>query len=173
MLSLLISQDTALYSSVTVLLFSQKKAAMSSSPQVVGTTAGVLNIDPSGGTNYNIPIQTPEGIAGIKPSVSLNYSSHAGNGSMGLGWSLNAGSAITRCGKTLYHDGETASISLDAGDRFCLDGHRLILISAHNYGAPGSRYKTEIDNFSYIEAVSGTTGDPDCFRVVGKDGSLK
>lgn len=52
----------------------------------------------TGGTNVNIPIQTPPGRNGIAPNLSLSYSSGRGNSWIGLGWDLSLG-AIQRSTK--------------------------------------------------------------------------
>jgi hypothetical protein len=61
----------------------------------------------------------------------LDYSSLAGNGILGVGWSLGGVSAITRCAATIEQDGISGSraIKLTNADRFCLDGQRLMLVS--------------------------------------------
>ncbi len=69
----------------------------------VDLTAAVLKgkAGVSGGqASYQIPIDLPPGRNGIRPKVSLSYNSQSGNGIAGVGWSLNAGSAISRCGAT-------------------------------------------------------------------------
>jgi hypothetical protein len=60
----------------------------------VGSTEGVFNVSDLGGANYTIPIKVPEGIGGVQPSLSINYSSQGGNGIMGMGWSLSSGASI-------------------------------------------------------------------------------
>ncbi|TQV70787.1 hypothetical protein FKG94_20905 [Exilibacterium tricleocarpae] len=138
----------------------------------VGAIAGQFRVDESGSATYTIPIATLAGTAGVAPQISLNYSSQTGNGLLGKGWSLGGLSAITRCRQTLQQDGMAAPITWSDGDRFCLDGKRLLLTSAGAYGSVGSTYKTEIDSFAKITAIGGTAGDPDHFKVERKDGSV-
>jgi RHS repeat-associated protein len=137
----------------------------------VGTTGGQFRVDESGAATYTIPINLPEGVAGVKPQVALGYSSGGGNGIAGLGWSLSGLSAIARCRQTLSQDNNPQPITWSQTDRFCLDGQRLILISG-SYGAANSTYKTEIDSVIEVKAIGGTTGHPEKFEVKAKDGSV-
>jgi RHS repeat-associated protein len=137
----------------------------------VGTVAGEFRVDESGGANYTIPFQLPQGTAGVTPQVSLNYSSGAGIGILGKGWSLNAFSSISRCRQTLSQDGVAKPITWTAEDRFCLDGQRLILV-AGTYGAAGSTYKTEMDSFVTITAIGTVSDGSGYFKSVAKDGSV-
>src|SRR4051794_11734159 len=98
----------------------------------------------------------------MQPELSLSYSSGAGDGSLGMGWSVGgAGSVITRCGSTLDTDGKTSGVHFDAGDRFCLDGQKLINtgiivpttqgpLPSGEYGADQTQYRTESDGFAQI-----------------------
>jgi len=134
-----------------------------------GRTQGSFDISSSGAASYTIPIWTPPGPNGLTPSLSLSYSSQAGNGIAGIGWNLNAASSIERCGRTQHQDSHAAAVDLSMGDRFCIGGNRLRL-SSGSYGAPGSVYFTEIADFSRITA-SGTAGNgPDHFTVEAKNG---
>ena len=140
---------------------------------VPGHTPGEFSVSPSGSANFRVPIAVPPGVAGLVPSVALNYSSQGDVGIAGLGWSLDASSAVTRCPSTRSTDGAYGSVTLTASDRFCLDGQRLILVSG-TYGAAGSEYRTEIDQFSRIVANGAAAGDaangPQSFTVRTKDG---
>lgn len=142
-----------------------------SSSELVGVTDGVFRVDESGAAGYSIPLALPEGTAGVAPQLSVNYSSQGGNGLLGKGWSLGGVSSITRCRQTLAQDGLAGTIGLNQQDRFCLDGHRLVLMSGR-YGAPGSTYKTEIDSFARVRAIGGSDGHPNAFSVEGRDGSM-
>ena len=139
-----------------------------------GSTAGEFNVTEAGAATYSVPIALPDGVAGVKPSVGLAYSSQQGDGIAGYGWSVSAGASITRCRQTLYQDGKAMPMLLSETDRFCLNGQRLVLTnSTDTYGAPNTVYKTEIDNFQLIKSVGGTLGNPDHFIIIGKDGSLQ
>lgn len=63
------------------------------SPIVPGANVGYLpanwSISPSGQFTYTIPLDVPQGRAGMQPKLSLNYSSDVGNGLLGLGWSVS------------------------------------------------------------------------------------
>ena len=120
------------------------------SGNVVGSLDGVVNIGAMGGLNYTIPIELPKGINGMQPNISIVYSSQGGNGLLGWGWDLGAGSRITRTGQTIYHDGQLTAANLTKNDRFVLDGQRLMVVDG-DYGMPGSEYKTENDCMSKIK----------------------
>lgn len=132
---------------------------------------GKFRVDESGAATYNIALDVPEGTAGVAPQLSLNYSSQASVGVAGLGWSLGGIEGVQRCRQTLVQDGEAKPLTWSENDRFCLNGSRLLVVSG-NYGAPGSKYKTEIDSGVLVTAVGGTTGLPDYFEMTAKDGSI-
>ncbi|MCB9771472.1 MAG: VCBS repeat-containing protein [Candidatus Omnitrophica bacterium] len=51
-----------------------------------------LDVDPSTGTAaLTIPIDIPQGRAGIQPNLTLLYNSSGGNGMLGMGWNLELG----------------------------------------------------------------------------------
>ncbi len=99
-----------------------------------------------GSASYSIPVFVPPGRAGIQPSVSLNYSSTSGNGIAGVGWSLSAASAISRCGNTVAQDGFTKGVNYALTDKLCLNGSRLVQVD-DLYLVSGAThvYRTEID----------------------------
>ena len=136
----------------------------------VATLSGEFRVDESGAATYSLPISLPAGAGGVSPQVALSYSSAAGSGSMGIGWALQASSAISRCRKTYETDSVNASVNLNNEDRFCLDGQRLILVSGV-YGAANSEYRTELDSQTRIIANGVSGNGPDHFTVEKVDGS--
>ncbi|MFC7286536.1 SpvB/TcaC N-terminal domain-containing protein [Herminiimonas glaciei] len=89
------------------------------------TTLGQFSVNESGAATYTIPITIPPGIGGIEPKLALSYNSQAGNGLLGVGWSLSGLSAIGRCPQTMAQDGKRGGVKLDNDDRYCLDAQRL------------------------------------------------
>lgn len=159
---------------------------------VVGTTAGTFTVGEGGAATYSIPIQVSPGVNGLQPNLSLNYSSQAGNGHLGVGWSLGGLSSITRCPKTIATDGVKEGINYDSdpnNDAFCMDGQRLIVTRGrtdtgltNNYtdpatGSPVSEtvweteFRTEVESYSRILAYQewGFKG-PTRFLVKSKSG---
>lgn len=137
-----------------------------------GTTSGSFRVDESGSATYSIPIVTAAGTAGVAPQVSLNYSSGAGNGIAGMGWSIGGMSAIVRCKQTYDQDRNPMPITWSSTDRFCLDGQRLLLEnSSQTYGAANTKYRTEVDNGAIVTIHGSISGEPDYFEVQRKDGS--
>jgi hypothetical protein len=122
-----------------------------------------------GGT---IPIHLPPATGGLAPSLAITYSSHSPNGLLGLGFSLQGLSAVTRCGENFAQDGVRGGVHYDANDRFCLDGQRLVPVSGSyaNYGADGTEYRTELDSFSQIISHGTTGSGPTYFTVKTKSG---
>ncbi|MEO6176386.1 MAG: polymorphic toxin type 50 domain-containing protein [Flavobacterium circumlabens] len=144
----------------------------------VGTTTGELNVSPTGGALYSIPISAPPGINGVVPRLNLTYNSQGGNGSAALGWNIGGVSAITRIPSTKFHDGTIDPVDFDGLDRYALDGQRLVVKNGTGmaYGANGTVYETE--NFSNIKITSygvhpnGAAYGPAYFVVEYPDGSV-
>jgi YD repeat-containing protein len=140
----------------------------------VGTAPGQFSVSPTGAATYQIPIDVPPGVNGLKPSLALLYNSQAGNGLLGQGWSLSGLSVISHCPQTLDQDG-VALLPQDSDqtsnpDRLCLDGQRLVLISG-TYGQLNSTYRTEIDSFRVVKINQGTSSSgPASFTVVDRAG---
>ncbi|HET7586778.1 MAG TPA: SpvB/TcaC N-terminal domain-containing protein, partial [Gammaproteobacteria bacterium] len=124
----------------------------------VGAIPGHFSVTPTGAATYSIPFDLPPGIGGLTPHLGLAYSSAAGNGLAGYGWSLAGFSAISRCAKNLSADGKVTAVTFTSEDRFCLDGNKLRR-KVGTYGANGSTYRTEHETFSRITSyTSGGTG---------------
>ncbi|TDR47756.1 RHS repeat-associated protein [Tahibacter aquaticus] len=137
----------------------------------VGALAGEAGVSGGAGT-YSVPIAVPPGRNGMAPSVGLSYNSRGGNGVAGLGWSLDAGGAVTRCPRTLDQDSTARGVRMDGDDRLCLDGQRLVaIVGTGAYGAAGTGYRTEIDSFAkVVQSGAGLASGNVCFTVEYKDG---
>ena len=138
--------------------------------ELAGSFSGKLNIN-QGQASYRIPIEVPLGIRGLQPELSVLYHSAAGNGLLGVGWTLGGLSAISRCHRSIAQDGAKGGIHYDANDRYCLDGQRLVLVKG-TYGADGSEYRTEIDSYQKIVAVGQHGSGPAHFEVRTKSGRI-
>jgi hypothetical protein len=139
----------------------------SSQDAVVGSIPGQFAVSPTGAATYTIPIECPPGINGMQPNIALVYNSQGGNGIAGWGWNLSGVSAITRTGKTLYHDNAIATVQLTTADNLMLDGQRLILVNGSNL-TNDAKYRTEIETYSDItcKTINGYL----YFEVRTKDG---
>jgi hypothetical protein len=129
---------------------------------VAGSTPGSFRVTEGGAAEYRIPIRVPPGIAGMEPRLALVYNSQAGNDLLGMGWHLEGLSEIRRCPQTLAQDSFHGGVNLDADDRFCLDGERLILTSGGAYGAGATEYRTERERFSRVQASTATVAYARC-----------
>lgn len=136
---------------------------------VVGSTGGVFDVSDLGSASYTIPINVPNGVGGMQPSISLNYNSQGGNGIMGMGWSLSAVSAITRVPNNIYNDKKVTGVQLNAEDRFAIDGNRLIVTNM-NYGEPTSEYHTELESYRTVTANGQLGTGPSSFTVKDAEG---
>lgn len=95
---------------------------------------GSSSSDQQGAYIYSIPLENPPGVNGFKPQLSLNYSSSAKNGLMGVGWNIGGMSAITRCPAVVGQDGYNSTVNFTSTDRFCMDGLKLFAVKG-SYGA--------------------------------------
>lgn len=132
---------------------------------------GKLSVSPMGAAAYTVPLRVPPGTAGVVPHLELAYNSQAGNGLMGMGWSLGGLSSITRCPKTIAQDGAVRPVRFDANDRFCLDGMRLVAVTGV-YGANNTEYRTEVESFTKVVSYGASGNGPAWFRAWTKDGRI-
>jgi RHS repeat-associated protein len=130
---------------------------------------GQFNVSATGAATYTMPIAVPPGTAGMVPSLSLNYSSQAGDGIEGMGWTLSGLPSISRCPRTLAQDGVHGSVNYANDDRLCMDGQRLTLVSG-TYGVDGSRYRTEVEGFSKVIEHNDINSSNVYFEVWTKSG---
>ena len=61
---------------------------------LVATLPGDFSVGNTGAAQYSIPIEIPEGTAGVQPQLTINYNSQSDNGLLGVGWSLAAASRV-------------------------------------------------------------------------------
>ncbi|USD21229.1 FG-GAP-like repeat-containing protein [Microbulbifer variabilis] len=137
---------------------------------LVGETAGQFRVTESGTPSYSIPILTGPASGDVAPKIALSYAGSGGNGPAGVGWGISGLSTIIRCRMTREQDGFDNDLSLGLGDRFCLDGQRLVATSGA-YGEAGTEYRTAVDSFTLVTQFGDRNG-PDYFEVRRKDGSI-
>ena len=137
----------------------------------VGAMGGTFGVSATGGATYTIPIDVPQGIGGLQPSLSIVYNSQSGNGLCGYGTNLSGISCITRGPKDIYHDGSAQGIQYDADDALYLDGVRLIL-SSGTPGQNGAEYTPESDPYTrvIIHGNCTSTYNNIYYEVRGSDG---
>jgi hypothetical protein len=133
---------------------------------------GSFRVTESGAAEYRIPIRVPPGIAGMEPKLALVYNSRAGNGLLGVGWSLEGLSSITRCPRTMAQDEVRGGVNYDWNDRYCLDWQRLVRADGtlSDSWAGGIEFRTERDGFLRIRANGLAGAAPAWFQVKTKSG---
>jgi RHS repeat-associated protein len=138
----------------------------------VGAVAGTPGVA-GGAATYTIPIQVPPGRNGMAPELSLAYSSRAGNGIAGMGWSLSGLSSVHRCPGTIDQDNRSTAVNYSLNDRLCLDGRRLMLVVGA-YGKANATYRTEIDDFARVTQLGDSIapGTGTYFKVEHKSGLI-
>jgi RHS repeat-associated protein len=132
-------------------------------------TTGSAEVSDAGTMSYSVPIWTPAGVNGMSPSLSIEYDSHSGWGLLGPKWNLGGLSVITRCGKTIAHDGVKGPVDF-RGDTFCLDGKRLVRTS----GSPGAvgEFRTEANPFEKIVVTAANASGVLTFQIFKTDGRV-
>jgi len=152
-------------------LTSSTNAFAPGSIDATGNLPVQFTVDSCGAATFSLPISVPPGTAGMQPSLAIAYSSHGGNGLLGMGGSLSGLSVITRAAKTIAQDEATGGVNFDSDDRFALDGQRLVAVNG-NYGANGTEYRTEMDSFDRIISFGQSGHGPAYFRVWTKSGQI-
>jgi RHS repeat-associated protein len=129
-----------------------------------------VGVNDMGTAVANIPIECNAGRNGMKPQISIGYNSNIQQGVLGQNFTLNGISSINRGGKNFHTDnGVQKGVTHTQDDNFYLDGNKLILISG-TYGALGSVYRTENDQFVKITLMS--LNNKNTFIVETKEGNI-
>jgi hypothetical protein len=148
-----------------------------------------IGVSSNGQATYGHAISVPPGIAGMAPNLSLAYAEGGVNGPVGVGWSVQGVSAITRCGASRPTDGVARAVDFSGADKLCLDGQRLIqtdtagAVLAQLDDALGlsvgavREFRTEKDTFARIRAygqinASLAADGPAYIKVWTKSGQL-
>jgi RHS repeat-associated protein len=139
--------------------------AAPAAPQLVGTVPGTFSVTDRGSASYTIPIEVAPGRAGVEPGLAFQYTSSTGNGALGIGWSIDGFSSISRCARTYAQDVVPRAVQGDIADAYCLDGKRLVLVGPNEY-------RTQVESFSKIVAVGDTGTGPQSFKVFTKEGRI-
>ncbi|MEO6146149.1 MAG: FG-GAP-like repeat-containing protein, partial [Sulfuriferula sp.] len=147
--------------------------ALYAGPSIAGpfSIPGKLSVNQLGAATYTVPLRVPPGTAGVVPHLELAYDSQAGNGLMGMGWSLGGLSSITRCPKTIAQDGVMSAVRFDGNDQFCMDGQRLVAVTGPN-GGNGTEYRTEVESFTKVISYGSSGNGPAWFSAWTKDGRI-
>jgi len=148
----------------------QHRALDGSKP--VGTLLGREAVGALGQAIYEIPIVVPPGTRGMEPQLSIAYDDHAGNGLLGMGWTLTGFSSISRVGQDYFHDGLPLPVTFTTADRLALDGKRLLVTNGQPYGSFSAVYDTEAASFASISPVGYFGNSAESFTMVTKDGMV-
>ena len=151
---------------------------------------GQVTISSGGQASTMHAIPMPPGIAGMVPSLALEYNDDMPNGALGVGWSIKGMSTITRCPASRAIDGQHGAMLMRPTDKLCLDGQRLIQTNALGevLGSqvndasgltsepPYREFRTEKDSFTRIRAYGAAGGDldrgPAYFKAWTKSGQV-
>lgn len=133
----------------------------------VGTLPGRVGVSPTGAATYTIPIDLPEGRAGMTPQLAFVYNSHVEGNIMGKGWGVVGFSSISRTNPTLYYNDEIDNVDFE-DDQFILDGQRLIYVRDTE---DGIEYRTEVDNGQKL--IYYINEEKPFFKVYLKNGIVK
>lgn len=136
---------------------------------VPGSTAAQFSVSPDGGAAYSVPIKVPPGTASMEPKLALTYSSLAGPGPAGFGWSITGLSVIQRGARNLADEGVVRGIRFDERDALLLDGEKLVEIAA-SPGTEYREYRSRVDSLSRIRAYEWSPSGPSRFVVETRAG---
>lgn len=124
----------------------------------------------TGTGNFTVPIALPPGRNGFQPQLSLVYSTGAGNGPFGLGWSLNIPgvSRKTSAGVPRYNEAEHILPEGARRDVFILSGTED-LVPVDSRDAKAVRYRPRTEGL-FAHIVRHLDGQDDYWIARSKDG---
>jgi len=137
----------------------------------VGTLPGKFHVSSTGAANYRIPISVPPGTGGMAPKLSIVYNSQQKNGLLGMGFSLQGLTEITRGPQNKAQNGTIHGVDFSDADRFMLNGEQLVATKGA-YGQDGTEYQTYDYNGTKIISHGRSGNGPASFTVYTKDGQI-
>ncbi|WP_151779963.1 polymorphic toxin type 47 domain-containing protein [Acinetobacter bereziniae] len=164
--------------------------AIAAETEIAASLDGNVNVSNLGVLDYSIPIDVPPSLNGFTPKLSLDYSGQSSDGVLGVGWSINGLSAISRCQSSekniaLNILALTENLYTQQGKQgfsnseFCLDGKKLILINPESMSSGQVEFHVENDEFSKItvqlssSAASSEKAAINKFIVTNKNGTVQ
>ena len=102
-----------------------------------------------GAAHASIDIFTPQELGPV-PNLSLQYSSNAGNGLLGMGFNLSGVSKIHYCKPLADVDGSMAAKAFSDEERLCKDSQHLVQTGGDDRFEHNATYMTEIFDGSRI-----------------------
>ena len=124
-------------------------------PEGPGSLEGVgddVEIDPNmGAMSHSIPIRLPAGFPGASPSLALTYSSSAGSGVVGIGWSMKT--------PTIERMTSRGAPEYTTDDLFDADGNEVTFVGID--GADRiyrSRFEKSFERYRWKDAGGGDAG---------------
>jgi RHS repeat-associated protein len=144
-------------------------------PRAAGAIPAEFHVTDDGAAQYEIPVVTPPGRAGVEPHLRLVYNSRAGDGALGPGWTIAGLSKITRCARTradAIQDNSSPShgVQFSSNDELCLDGERLVRIGGGTNAL--GEYRTQRDVFAKILVATSDGFGPRKFVVFRANGRI-
>ncbi len=116
-------------------------------------------VSPSGSFSYTYPIKLPPGTNGMAPNLALVYDSSAGNGILGMGWSIAGLDVIER--------DPSYPINFNVNDHYIYNGQKLIHDRDLDY------YHLEKENYTIIKAIGDVHGGSGYWVVLLQDGTRR
>jgi RHS repeat-associated protein len=120
-----------------------------------------------GAAHASINIFMPKELGPV-PGISLQYSSNAGNGTLGMGFNLTGVSKIHYCKPSADIGRTMAASAFSNEERLCLDGQYLVQTSGASRFAHDATYMTEVSNSSRIRYKNSSSENS--FEVEVKGG---
>lgn len=124
-------------------------------PEGPGSLEGVgddVELDPNmGSMSHSVAIELPSGFPGASPSLGLSYSSSAGSGPVGIGWSMSvpAIERMTSRGVPEY----------DTDDLFDMGGQELVQVGTDSGDLIyRSRFEKGFSRYRWVNAGGGADG---------------
>ncbi|XP_065839920.1 uncharacterized protein [Oscarella lobularis] len=120
--------------------------AVFDSEEVPGVVSADISADGQGGVKVSIALEVPRGSGGRQPGLLLKYSSSAGNGRFGYGWTLAYLPTISRCPRKRLKNGYSDMVNFTANDVYCVGGKQLVPVPDTEFNADvydGSKYYSE------------------------------